>query len=142
MWMLLKPVLNQSRTVERHIVPDNNVLRMIDFICCCYVVQLVQECKYMCCVVRAHMGKTVEDPILCNGCTVLLYISPTLPWDIDYSPVANDVSSTPCSRQVEHTIIYVSKLMLDLLSIHSYNYVKNSVRQNCVVQCRSSITVQ
>jgi len=34
--------------VERHIVPDNNVLHMIDLICCCYVVQLVQECKYEC----------------------------------------------------------------------------------------------
>lgn len=73
MWMLLKPVLNQSRAVERHIVPDNNVLvlHMIDLTCCCYVVQLVQECKYECCVVRAHMGMAVEDPILC-----------TLPWTL------------------------------------------------------------
>ena len=109
--MLLKPVLNQSRAVERHIVPDNNVLHMIDLICCCYVVQLVQECKYECCVVRAHMGMAVEDPILCNGCRVLLP---------PRCPVANDVSSPPsCSRQVEPSLIYVNELMLDLLSIHS-----------------------
>ncbi|GAA6092133.1 uncharacterized [Tachysurus ichikawai] len=68
---------------------------------------------------RAHMGMAVEDPILCNGCTEC-FINPTLPWDIDYSPVANDVSSPPlCSRQVEPSLIYVNELMLDLLSIHS-----------------------
>ncbi len=118
--MLLKPVLNQSRAVERHIVPDNNVLHMIDLICFCYVVQLVQECKYECCVVRAHMGMAVEDPILCNGCTEC-YITPTLPWDIDYSPVANDVSSPPsCSRQVEPSLIYVNYSFFQLLT-HNFS---------------------
>ena len=126
--------------MERHIVPDNNVLHMIYLICCCHVAQLVQECKYECCVVSAHMGMAVEDPILCNGCTEC-YITPTLPWDIDYSPVANDVSSPPsCSRQVEPSLIYVNELMLDLLS-SIRKTLKNSVRQNCVVQCRSSIHI-
>jgi len=89
-----------------------------DLLLLLYVVQLVQECDYECCVVRAHMVIVVEEPILCNDCTEC-YITPTLPRDIDYSPVVNDISSPPsCCRQVEPSLIYVNELMLDLLSIH------------------------
>ena len=46
----------------------------------------------MCCKARIYMME--EDSILCNG-SAKGDVTPTLPWDVDYSPVANDISASP-----------------------------------------------
>ena len=58
------------------------------------VLQSVQKCEDVSCVIRAHIGMTEEDPILGDGSTKG-DVTPTLPRDIDNSPVANDVSASP-----------------------------------------------
>jgi len=48
-----------------------------------------------------------------------------LPWDIDYSPVANDISASPsCFCEVEPCLINIYEFMQDFLSIHLQNSLK------------------
>ena len=61
---------------------------------CCDVVQSVQKCEDVRCTVWTHIGMTEEDPILCND-SAKGDVTPKMPWDVDYSPVANDISAFP-----------------------------------------------
>lgn len=62
---------------------------------CDEIVQSVQKCDNVICILRAHLGMML-DPILWNGSTKG-DVAPTLPWDTDFSPVANDISAFPFS---------------------------------------------
>lgn len=99
----------QKQTNKRlcHIAPDDNVLYLVYMVYCWdNVVQLVQKCESVRCAVRAHIGMTVEDPILCNGSTNVDVTLLILPWDTDYSPMANVTSATTSFGKVS-LVIYV-----------------------------------
>ena len=73
--------------------------------CCDVVVQSVQKCEDERCVVRFHIGMTEEDPILGDD-SAKDDVTPTLPWDIDYSPVANDNCASPsCFCEVKPSLM-------------------------------------
>ena len=128
--MVLKPVLDKSRAVEWHIVPDDNVLHLVHLVNGSDdVVQSVQKCENVRCVVRAHIGMTEEDPILCNGSTKG-DVTPTLPWDIDYSPVANDISASPsCLSLNPASSMYMCSCRISSASICKtlWNTVKEKI---------------
>lgn len=52
-------------------------------------------------------------------------LPPMLPWNIDYSPLANDISASSLHfTEVEPCLIYVTEFMRDFLSIHLLNSLK------------------
>jgi len=75
----------------------------------------------------------VEDPILCNG-SAKGNVTTTLPWYIDNSPVANDVSSPSHCCQVKSGLINVYKLVRDFFRIHLQNSLKYSKISHSVYQ--------
>ena len=66
-WVVSKPILDWGCAMEAHVVPYNNVPVSL-VVCIIYtfwwdenVVESVQKCEHMGCVIWSKVGMTVED---------------------------------------------------------------------------------
>ena len=139
----MKPVLDQSRSVERYIVPDDNVRHLLCIhlvLCGDTVVKSVLKCENVGHVVGPKL-MVVEDPIL-HDRSAQYDVTTTLALDIQNSSVANDVSpSSSYFCQVKPSLIYEDKFMWDCISIHLQNSGKKTTLCSSTYSCHGSFTL-
>lgn len=121
--------------MEADIVPyyDISVLLCVIHMVCRYqnVVQSVQKCDHVGCVVWTKVGMAVEDTIsMCDGGTHC-DVATTLARNIYNGSVTNDVPSpSPGLCEVEASLINENKLMWDHISIHFQYSLKTKTKKS------------
>ena len=99
LWVVSKPVLDWGCVMEAHVVPYYNV--PVSLLVCIIqtlwwyenVVESVQKCENMGCVVWSKVGMTVEDTMCIGDGSAHCDVPTTLARNIYNGSVANDVSS-------------------------------------------------